>query len=143
MARYVAKVRTPWPAEKSFGYIADFRNLEEWDPGVERARLIEGTEPGTGAAYAVKVPGTHLVYKTSAFEAPHTTVLKAQNKTLTSLDRITVERDGAGSVVTYDAELTLNGVLGVFDPLLRIAFKRIGDRAANGLRRALEATPTT
>ena len=41
-------------------------------------------------------------------------------------------------MVTYDAELTLNGPLGLADPLLGIGFKRIGDRAAEGLIIALD-----
>jgi len=43
-------------------------------------------------------------------------------------------------VVTYDAILTLRGPLGLFDPLLRLAFGRIGDRAAAGMRKALRGT---
>ena len=41
--------------------------------------------------------------------------------------------------MTYDATLTLNRPLGLFDPLLRLAFRRIGDRAAAGLKRVLPA----
>ena len=55
----------------------------------------------------------------------------------TSLDRIDVEPDGTGSLVTYDAELRLNGPLGVFDLVLRPLFDRIGGRADEGLQRAL------
>ena len=63
---------------------------------------------------------------------------RAENGTIVSLDTITVEGDEEGSVVTYDAELTLKGPLQVFDPLLRLAFNRIGDKAARGLVAALE-----
>ena len=42
------------------------------------------------------------------------------------------------SIVTYDAVLKLKGVLGVSDPLLKLAFNRIGDRAAAGLVEALD-----
>ena len=41
-------------------------------------------------------------------------------------------------MVTYDAELTLNGLLRIFDPVLGLGFKRIGDKAATGLIRALD-----
>ena len=53
---------------------------------------------------------------------------------------ITVEpetRDG-GCLVTYVADLSLKGVLRIGDPLLGLAFRRIGDRAAAGLRSVLE-----
>ena len=57
----------------------------------------------------------------------------------TSIDRITVEPDGTGSVITYDADLRLNGVLRIGDLGLRLVFGQIGDRAAAGLRRVLGA----
>ena len=57
---------------------------------------------------------------------------------LTSLDRITVAPTADGSVVTYDAELTLNGALGFADPLVGLVFDRIGERAADGLVKALD-----
>jgi hypothetical protein len=39
--------------------------------------------------------------------------------------------------VSYEAELTLKGPLRVLDPLLGLAFNRVGDRAAAGLRAKL------
>ena len=39
--------------------------------------------------------------------------------------------------MTYDAALTLKGLLRALDPLLGLAFKRVGDRAAAGLRAAI------
>ncbi len=42
------------------------------------------------------------------------------------------------AVVTYEADLSLKGVLRIGDPLLGLAFRRIGDRAAAGLRTALD-----
>ena len=52
-------------------------------------------------------------------------------------DQITVRPEGAGASVTYDADLQLRGALRVLDPLLGLAFKRLGDRARDGLRREL------
>ena len=66
-----------------------------------------------------------------------------EDRFLTSDDRITVEADGDQTLVTYQADLTLNGVLGLADPLLRLAFGRIGDRAAVGLRTALGGVEVT
>jgi hypothetical protein len=39
--------------------------------------------------------------------------VRAESRFLTSLDTVTVESDAAGSIVTYDAELMLDGVLKV------------------------------
>ena len=138
MARYIVNVRTPMPSAEAFAYLADLTNFAEWDPGVERVEQVEGNGAGLGAAFdvAVKVPGSTMTlrYDTVAFDdASATMTAFAQNAVLTSEDTITVEADGNGSIVTYDAELKLKGLLGLSDPLLRLTFNQIGDRAAAGL----------
>ena len=76
-----------------------------------------------------------LRYVTEEYDAPRNLLVVARSSVFTSIDRITVEKDGRGSVVTYDADLRLNGVLRVGDLGLRLMFGQIGDRAAAGLRR--------
>lgn len=146
MAHYVVHVRSPRPPAEAFAYMADLTNFAEWDPGVERAEQVEGDGPGTDAAFdiAVKGIGRPLVlrYHITEYDPPAQVVARAKSTLLTSLDTITVRPDGSGdgsgSVVTYDAVLTLNGPLGLADFLLGLAFERIGDRAARGLIRALD-----
>ena len=141
MARYIVHVHTPLPPDQAFDYMADLSNFAEWDPGVIRARQVEGEEPAHGAAYDVTVKGfpqpVTLRYRLDGFERPDRFVARAESSLLTSLDTIVVSPDGDGSVVTYDAELTLNGPLGLADPLLSVVFDRIADRAATGLIAAL------
>ena len=80
-----------------------------------------------------------LRYDTIAYDEAATTMTAfAENSLLTSEDTISVKPDGEGSIVTYDALLKLKGLLGVSDPLLGLAFNRIGDRAAAGLVEALQ-----
>ena len=145
MARYVVTVHTPKSVEESFAYMADLTNFERWDPGVISAVQVEGDGPEPGAAFDVEVKGVPrpitLRYRLTDFEAPNLCVAEARSALLTSVDTITVRTDDAdGSFVTYDAELTLNGLLGLTDPLLARAFRGIGDRAARGLVRALEGS---
>ena len=156
MARYVTRVKTPLAADAAFDYVADLTNFAEWDPGVRRSVHVDGEQvagegsvegAGLGAAYDVTVAAVPrdltLRYEVVEYDPPRTCLVVARSSMFTSTDRITVVPDGDGSTVTYDAELTLNGPLGLFDPVLRLAFGRIGDRAAAGLRRALdgEAVP--
>lgn len=142
MARYRTTVRTDMAPAEAFAFMADLRNFEDWDPGVQRATQVDGTGGGPDASFDVVVdaPGKGLTlrYETTEYDAPRRVVVEAESKMFTSLDRIDVEPDGTGSFVTYDAELTLNGPLGVFDLLLRPVFKRIGGRADDGLQRALD-----
>jgi carbon monoxide dehydrogenase subunit G len=142
MAEYVTTVRTPRPPAEAFAYMSDLRNFEEWDPGVRSAVLVRGEGPGPDAEYDVTVDapggGLTLRYRAIEFDAPRTVTVKASSRLLTSLDRIDVTPDGDGALVRYDAALTLNGPLKVFDVFLKGAFRKIGDRANQGLLRALD-----
>ena len=144
MARYVMSLFTPRAPADAFAYMADLRRFAEWDPGVTRAVQVHGDGPGPDAAYDLTVKAgvsTVMRYEVTSFDAPRRLVVTARTSTLTSVDEIRVEPRGTGSVVTYDAVLTLNGRLKLFDRLLAIAFRRIGDRAAVGLRRVLDGQP--
>lgn len=147
MARYVVHVRSPKPPSESFAYMADLSHLAEWDPGVVKVEQAAGDGAGPDAVFDVAVKGIGrsftLRYRTTHYDSPTTIVVRALGRLLTSLDTITVHDDGAGSVVTYDAELTLNGPLRLADPLLGLSFKRIGDRAAAGLITALDGEHIT
>lgn len=142
MARYVVHVRTPLDQTAAFDYMADLTNFARWDPGVREAEQVEGTTPVLDAEYDITVDAVPkplvLRYRITAFDPHRLVVARAESRLLTSLDRITVAADDDGTVVTYDAELTLNGPLGLADPILGLAFQRIGDRAAAGLTEALD-----
>ena len=142
MARYVARVRTPMPPREAFAYMSDLTNFAEWDPGVSRVEQVTGQGAGPDAAFDVVVAlplgSMTLRYETTADDGDDTTMTAfAENLLLTSEDTITVDADGDGSIVVYDAELKLKGPLGLSDPLLGLTFDRIGDRAAAGLVDAL------
>jgi carbon monoxide dehydrogenase subunit G len=142
--RYVAKVRTARPSDEVFAYLADLRNFASWDPGVSEVVLVEGAPGGADAVYDVTIGDRiELRYEVTAFAPGHRAEVVADNGRFRSVDVITVEADGTGSVATYDAELTLSGFLGFASPLLAPVFKRIGDRAAAGLEQALEGTLVT
>lgn len=140
MARYVTKVRTARPADEVFAYMADLRNFAEWDPGVKKVVQVQGEGGGPGNEFDVTVSGTTLRYVTKEHVAPTDLLVVAESATLVSTDRVTVEAVDGGSIVTYDADLQLKGVFKVFSPALSLAFGRIGDRAAAGMRRVLDGT---
>lgn len=138
MARYVTTVRTAQTPAEVFAYMADLRNFAQWDPGVKKVVQVKGDSGGPDAVFDVTVSGTTLRYVTEVYEPTSSLLVVAKSTTLTSTDRVTVVADGATTLVTYDAVLELNGVLRFADPLLGLAFGRIGDRATAGLRRELD-----
>ena len=143
MARYVTSVATPMSAAEAFAFMSDVTRFPQWDPGVVSAVRVAGDGTSVGTAYdlTISAGGTSVMrYEVRAYEAPHRLLLVARTSRLASEDEIRVEATPQGAIVTYDAKLTLSGLLGIFDPFLALAFDRIGDRAAVGLRRALRGS---
>ena len=141
MSKYTVSVESSKSVEDAFAYMADLRNFANWDPGVLTVTQVAGDGAGPESSFDVAVKsvggGTVLRYKTVEYDQPGNLLVKAQNSKFTSIDRITIVARGEGSIVTYSAELLLNGWLSPFNPLLGLVFDRIGDRAAAGLRRVL------
>lgn len=145
MPRYQTRVRTPWEPERAFDYMADLENFDEWDPGTKQATRVVGSAPGVGTAYdlVVAAAGREITmrYETIEFDAPRRIAARAETKLLRALDIITVEgAPGGGSFVSYDANIELTGLAKLATPVLALGFRRTGDKAAAGLRTALEGT---
>ncbi len=139
MARYQTTVRSPWPAEKAFDFMADLRNFEKWDPSVDYSKVLSGEAPGPNAVYEVKVMAAVLKYKTPEYDAPRRVVAEAKTKWLYSYDIIEVTPTDTGCDVLYDATFEVNGILGkIANPLVGLFFNRIGDKAAAGMESTLE-----
>lgn len=141
MAKYTVSVESSKSVEEAFAYMADLRNFANWDPGVLTVTQVAGDGGGPESSFDVAVKsvggGTVLRYETVEYDEPGNLLVEARNSKFTSIDRITVVAKGEGSIVTYSAELLLNGCLSPLNPLLGLVFNRIGDRAAAGLRRVL------
>jgi hypothetical protein len=143
VAKYSTSVKCPLSVEEAFAAVADVARFQEWDPGVLYGKRVKGEAPGVGTAYDLTIDGTPkqiFRYETLEFEAPRRYLMVAKTKRFTSIDEIRVVAQSTGSLVTYDAELKINGVLSVFDFALRRIFNRIGDRAARGLASFLKGS---
>jgi Polyketide cyclase / dehydrase and lipid transport len=141
MARYVTTIGSRLPPEQAFAYMADFENARSWDPSVSEARREGGGPVGLGSAFRLvsRFAGRNvsLRYTIVRYEPPRLLVLEAEQPSFLSHDEITVERDGDGSAVRYDARLEFRGARRVLDPLLQLIFNRVGARAATGMARTL------
>jgi carbon monoxide dehydrogenase subunit G len=132
------------PAPAVFAYLSDFATATEWDPGtVTCTRIKDGSpEPtGLGAEYenvsTFKGRETTLLYRVERFEPDRTIALRGRNKTVTSVDTISLVEDGGSTEVSYRAEFSFNGVARLAEPLLRKSLEKLGDDAERGLRAAL------
>lgn len=144
MPTYVASARSPRAPAEVFADLAHFSHAEQWDPGVQSALAITPGPPALGSAYRLLTRylgrSVALDYRIEEIDPPRRVVLQAENAVIRSTDVIEVaEAPGGGAIVTYKATLTVKGPSALISPLVALAFRRIGDRAATGLRAWLAA----
>jgi carbon monoxide dehydrogenase subunit G len=141
MAHYRASIDIPQPRDDVFAYLSDFSATREWDPGVVEAERLNGHAVGEGTQFRLVAEflgrKNELTYRIVEYDPPHAVTFLGENATVVSRDRITFEANGETTRVTYDADLALKGPLRIADPILALAFNRVGDRALAGLRRTL------
>jgi len=141
MARYKATFEAPLPRERVFDYLSDFSNTEEWDPGTVRAERVGEGPIGEGSEFRLVASflgrETAITYRVIGYEPTSAVSFCGENATVVSLDHVSLAPAANGTRITYDAELTLKGPLKLADPLLALAFKRVGDRALAGMRDTL------
>ncbi len=144
MAHYQASLDASRSPQEAFAYLSDFSTTAEWDPGVVEAERLGDGPVGEGTEFRLLARflgrETPLVYRMVEYDPPAAMTVRGENASVVSLDRITFEPLSDGTRITYDAQLTLKGAMKLADPLLALAFKRVGDRALEGLRATLAAT---
>jgi carbon monoxide dehydrogenase subunit G len=140
MARYLDVIDLPLPIEAAFDYLADFARSAEWDPGVVEAERLTPGAPRRGSRFRVvasflgrRIP---MEYEIAELERPSRLVLVGGDAALRSVDEISFAPRAGGTRVTYEARLELGGWRRLADPLLHLAFQRVGRAAARGLHEA-------
>lgn len=128
------------PAARVFAYLSDFTTTTEWDPATVRTERLSG-DGGIGTVYlnVTRFAGreTQVRYVVTDAVAPRTITLRGENRALVATDTITVDPGPAGCRVTYTARFEMRGVWRAVAPVLRPAFRRLGDDAEAGLQAAL------
>lgn len=139
-------VTTSAPVEVVFGYLADFTTSTEWDPGTIRTIRVSG-DGGVGTTYhnTSRFLGrqTELTYVVEQLVPASVIRLRGENATVIAHDTMTLAAGSSGgTVLTYRAAFSFQGLARFVAPLLRPAFRRLGDDAEHGLRAALDRLAT-
>ena len=139
-------VPTVLDAQSTFAYLSAFEHTPTWDPGTP---VVEKQTPGpvaVGSKYHAvaefrgkRQPIDYVVTELSADRI----VLRGENKTVISVDTISVRPAGAGSEVIYHAEFTLKGLAKLFTPIAAPMFEKLGNPAAEGMKKALDSLAAT
>ena len=143
MAKLIETVDTTLGLDEAFAYVADFSRQAEWDPNTVSSKRIDDGPLGVGARFALEVQigrkTAPMEYRITGFGAPGEVVLVGEGSGVWTEDTITFAQIPDGTRVDYVAEIKLNGLLGLVQPLLGRAFDGIGKGAVAGMKRELDA----
>lgn len=126
-------------------YLKDFGNAEQWDPGTQSCERV-GSGPVSEGAYwhnVSKIFGVtaELTY-TLAELTDRKLVFVGENKSSTSVDTITVDAAGAGSVITYEAQLEMHGAAKLLNPVMKLAFEKLAGETEKQMTTVLNQLAT-
>lgn len=128
------------PPSVVIDYLKDFGHAEEWDPGTESCTRTDSGPIGVGSTWhnVSKIVGitTELSYRLDSL-SDDTIVFVGTNDSATSTDTITVTPDGAGSSITYTAELAMHGAARLASPAMKLIFEKLADDTEKQLTEVL------
>jgi carbon monoxide dehydrogenase subunit G len=111
-------------------YLKDFANAEQWDPGTQTCTRTDSGAVAEGASwhnvsniFGVKAELTYVLRELSDEKL----VFIGTNKSSTSTDTISVVPNGTGSRLTYHADLEMNGVAKLLNPVMKLVFEKLAN----------------
>lgn len=137
--RRTIRVRRPQGAVVA--YLADFGNTVRWDPGtISCTRTDQGpVRVGSTWRNVSNFNGrtTELDYRLERMEPARLTFV-GRNKQATATDDLTFATDADTTTITYNAEITFNGLLRLAAPFVRGGFEKLADEVETSLAAVLE-----
>ncbi len=116
------------PPHAVLHYLRDFGNAEQWDPGTQHCERIDDGPVAEGSSWrnVSKIFGvtTELTYTLTEL-SDRKLVFVGENKSAVSVDTITVDAAGSGSVVSYVAELDMRGAATLLTPVMKLVFEKL------------------
>lgn len=142
MPEYTGTVETPLPPEQAFAYMADFSNVDEWDPNCEAAEQVTPGEVGPGTEFRLRFSlgagqETDLRVKVTEWDAPRRMEVEGGTDHLHLRDTVEVTPSDGGSEITYTARIEGTGVAKLANPILGVGISRAGSQARDGLEERL------
>jgi len=132
------------PPDRVVQYLKDFGNAEEWDPGTQECRRKDTGPVTEGSTWhnVSKIFGVtaELTYRLDKL-TDRTLVFVGTNKSSTSTDTITVDGAGAGSLLTYRADLEMHGPAKLLNPVMKLAFEKLANDTESQMTRVLNQLP--
>ena len=119
------------PPDLVVNYLQDYQHAEQWDPGTQKCERID-SGPVAEVAYwhsTSKILGftTELTYELEEL-TDRKVVFVGENQSSRTIDTITVDVHGTGSIIIYVADLEMQGTAKLLNPVMKMMLeKRVGD----------------
>ena len=130
-------IRTVAPLDAVWGYLSDFTNAEQWDPGTVTCKRTDAGPIDVGATYEnvseFRGRQTTLTYTVATFVPAKHLVMHGENKTVQSIDDLTFSGSASGAELVYEARFTFKGVARLAEPFLRKALNKLADDTEDSL----------
>lgn len=150
MASYETEIEIECPVEAAFAFVGNFAHAAAWDPRTYAAKKATDGAIGVGTRFVLtgggvkestlrrlRLPpsrvGMALPYDVVEWDPPRCLVLEGRTAIYRYEDRLTFTPEGKHTRLCYEAMLRFRGPLRIFEPLLRVMFRRIGDDATRDL----------
>lgn len=131
----------PRSAADCYRYLLDFSSIEQWDPGVYRAKKISpgAVEQGSRFALTLNLSGIESPMEYELLDAikNQKLLLKGSASAFTALDTISFEQSGDNTLITYEADIQFASPYDLASPVMGPVLKRVGKAAVQGLKTAL------
>jgi carbon monoxide dehydrogenase subunit G len=146
MTRLHETIETSLPLDVAFPFVADFANSERWDPGVRSSVRVDPGPVGVGATYKLEVRMggrfAPMEYRVTEWEPGRRVVLAGKGSGVTAVDEISFGPTPTGTHIDYIADIKLGGLLGLLQPFLGGAFRKVAADAREGMQRRLDEMAT-
>ena len=148
MPRITEVIETPMNPAEAYNFVADFAQIEDWDPSVESARPTDHAAIGVGKRYdiVVKFAGqrTRMAYEIVEFAFPTRLTLRGTSRTNVVTDTITFASCNGGTRITWHLDVSLRGGLSILNtalyPFVKRPLSKLGKDAMDGLAVRLGGT---
>jgi carbon monoxide dehydrogenase subunit G len=138
VTRLLETAKTSLTPAEAFAAVGDFGNVYKWDPGVTSAVKRTPGEVEVGTVYDLELTyrdrSLEMAYTVTEHVAGEKIVLEGTGGVVHALDVISFVPDGEGTLVTYQADLTLTGIARFIQPLIKSRLTAVGEAAGIGLR---------
>jgi NAD(P)-dependent dehydrogenase (short-subunit alcohol dehydrogenase family)/carbon monoxide dehydrogenase subunit G len=131
------------PISEVFHYVADFSNLEQWDPGISTSYKLTKGPLQQGSKFKVTVSSgpmrIQMDYEVVEFLPPGRIELHGNACLMRAVDKISFHESEGGTAITWRADISFRGWLSRGEPLMRPIMTRVGKHSMAGLKNAFSS----